>query len=507
MAKYLLGVDGGSTMVKAALFDTQGTEVAVHSREVAHIYEHPGWTENDMQALWESVGAVIRETISESGIDPAEIVCVTCTGHGNGLYLIDAEGRPVRNGIISSDARAREYIETWDRENILEKLLPKTMQGIWPGQPNALLRWLMDHEPEVIEKTRWMFMCKDYLRFMLTGKPLMERTDMSGTSLINVGTGEYDDEILAAWGLSDLKRIMPPLVHSGEICGEVTSEAAAATGLAEGTPVAGGMFDIDACGLAVGMTNETQLCMIAGTWGNNQYITREPVVSPEVFMTSCYSIPGYYLILEGSPTSASNLQWLVSRFFEAEKQLLEQRESGGSVFDICNDEVRQTKAEDTGIIFLPYLFGSPVSLDAKGCLFGLDGRHSRGHVLRAMYEGIVFGHYWHIEKLLLFRNMPATIRLTGGAVKSEVWSQMFADIFQTTVEIPAGTELGALGACICGAVAGGVYEDFEKACEAMVRIDRVYQPNPHEGEIYRKKYARYKKLLEVFQPVWSELAW
>ena len=504
MSTFFLGIDCGSTMVKAALFNRNGKEIAVRSAKNKLLHPNSGWTETDMEAVWQNAVDVIREVVRSSGVDPKQIACIACCGHGNGLYLVDENGKPTRNGISSSDGRARKYIEDWNRDNLLETLRPKTMQAIWPAQPNALLRWLIDHEPQSIDTARWLFMCKDFVRFRLTGEAFMERTDMSGTSLIDVGTGEYDDTLLDAWGLSATRRLMPPLRDSAEICGCITPEVAAQTGLVAGTPVAGGMFDIDAAGLAVGMVDETQLCLIAGTWGNNQYVSKTPVVSSDIFMTSRYSIPGYYLMLEGSASSASNLEWIVSEFFQADKQLLEK---SGNIYSYCVDLASQTKAEESGVIFLPYLYASPVSLDGKGVLFGLDGRQTRGHVLRAVLEGIVFGHVWHVEKLLNFRQKPETVRLTGGGTASKFWTQMFADIFQTRVEVPAGTELGCLGAAICAAVAIGEFSSYESACREMVHIDQVHEPDQSLADVYRRKYGRFRQLLDILAPAWEALVW
>ncbi len=498
MKTNLLGIDLGSTMVKAAVFDQSGAELAVAARKVEHVSSRPGWSEVDMDRLWLDTCGVIRETLGEGAIDAESIAAVTCTGHGNGLYLVDAEGRPVRAGIGGGDARAVEYVRRWEGRTHA-RVLPKIMQSLWPGQPNAILAWMKDHEPESLAKARWMFLVKDYARFRLTGRAAIEITDLSGTSLIDVGRGEVDAEVLDAWGLADLRSILPPIVQSAEVCGTVTAQAAEETGLAEGTPVAGGLFDIDACGLAVGMTDESTLCMVAGTWGNNQYISKKPVVSRDIFMTSRYSIPGYYLMLEGSPTSASNLEWFVTNFLEADKKLLDAG-GGGNVFDLCNDLVASTEpggAADSGITFLPYLYGRPVAVDAKGCFVGLDGSHTRADLLRAIYEGVVFGHRWHVENLLRFRPMPEAIRLTGGACKSDVWMQIFADVLQSAVEIPAGSELGALGASICGGVAAELFESYEAACTAMVRIDRRYAPNPENQPIYEAKYARFKRAVDL----------
>jgi len=256
-----------------------------------------------------------------------------------------------------------------------------------------------------------------------------------------------------------------------------------------------------ACG-ASGIVNESQLCMVAGTWGNNQYISRTPVVDEDVFMTSCYSIPDYYLMLEGSATSASNLEWFVTQFFEAEQNLAKQ--SGKSVYELCNDLVGGTEPQEANITFLPFLFGSNVNPDAKSCFIGLSGWHNRGHVLRAIYEGVVFAHMAHVERLLKFREMPETIRLTGGASQSRVWVQIFADCFQTPVEIPEGTELGALGAAIAAGVASGCYRSYEEAIEHMVRFSQFVQPDQDVAETYAAKYERYKKVLTTLAPVWKD---
>ena len=502
---YLLGIDCGSTMVKSALFDTTGKEIATSGQKIEHIYLHPGWTENDMNTLWSGICKVIHDVISRAKVKPKEIACVTCTGHGNGLYLVADDDQPARNGIISSDSRARKYIEQWSREDVLERILPKTMQSIWAAQPNALLRWLIDNEPATMERTKWLFMVKDFVRYRLTGEAFMELSDMSGTSLIDVGAADYDDEVLDTWGLLDWKRIMPPLRKSADICGRITPQAAKLTGLAEGTPVAGGMFDIDACGLAVGMTDKTRFCIVAGTWGNNQYISKTPIVDRSMFMTSRYCIDDYYLMLEGSATSASNLEWFVSQFFESDRELLKMKKSPKNIYEYCSDLVAETPPTDTGIAFIPFLYGNPVNLDAKACLFGLDGRHTRSQVMRAVFEGIVFGHRWHADRLMKFRNKPETIRLTGGATNSAVWAQMFSDIFQIPVEIPAGSELGCFGAAICGAVAVGIYPTYSEACEKMVRIERRFEPTSKHVAMYEAKYERYKLLLATLAPVWMQL--
>jgi L-xylulokinase len=502
MAKYLVGIDNGGTVSKAAVFTADGRELAVAGRPVASIVKNPGWSERDMNVLWQDTAAAIREAVEKSGVNPADIACVACTGHGNGLYLIDADGNPVRNGIYSSDGRAAAIIADWKARGIDAKALPKTAQCVWPAQPNALLAWLREHEPESIQKAASLLMAKDYTRFKLTGNVAMELTDMSGTSLMNVVTAKYDDSVLDIFGIPEMKRLMPPLVQSAEVCGAITAEAAALTGLKEGTPVAGGMFDIDACGLSSGCMDGRQFVIVTGTWGNNQYIAREPLVDKGLFMTSCYSIPGWYLMLEGSPTGAGNLEWFVSTFLEDKKILLKQ-ESKGSVLAWADGVVAACEPKETDPIFLPFVYGENVGYPAKATFLGLGSQHTRAEVLRAVYEGCVFSHNMHMQRLYAFREKPEVVRITGGAARSAVWMQMFADIFQVPVEVPDGSELGALGAAIAGAVASGLYPTYDAAITAMTRVARRYEPDSARAAIVAKRYAIYSKACQALKAFYS----
>ncbi len=498
MARYLVGIDNGGTLSKAAVFTEDGRELAAASRKVAVLEPQPGWSERDMDAMWRGTAEAIREVIAKAGVNAADIVCVACTGHGNGLYLIDADGNPVRNGINSMDGRAAGIIAQWKADGVDAQALPKTAQCIWPAQPNALLAWLRDHEPQSIERATSLLMAKDFIRFKLTGEVKMELTDMSGTSLMNVITGQYDDEVLEIFGISEMKRLLPPLVKSADLCGTVTPAAAAATGLKAGTPVAGGMFDIDACGLASGCVDERQFVIVAGTWGNNQYIARQPLVDRGLFMTSCYSMPGWYLMLEGSPTGAGNLEWFVSEFLGDKKEALTQA-GKGSIYEWANAAVSALAPRESDPLFLPFLYGSNVGYPAKACFLGLEHRHTRDDVMRAVYEGCIFSHNYHLQRLYAFRAKPEVIRLTGGAARSAVWVQMFADIFQVPVEIPDGSELGALGAAVAAAVACGIYPSYEVAVASMARVARRHEPDPARRNVYAARYAKYLKAVEALK--------
>ena len=491
MLGYLLGIDHGGSVSKVALFNAEGYEIAVAIRYVDVIQPFQGWNERDANQMWIDTSGMIQEIIRKSGVNPSEILAVACTGHGNGLYLVDELGNPVRNAINSSDYRAQQYIDDWKASGVDQLSLPLTSQSLWPGQPNALMAWLLDHEPETVMKARWILMAKDFIRMKLTEQFLAEITDMSGTSLMNVVTGQYDNRVLEIFGLQQIQSMLPPLIGSADLAGYISKEAALLTGLNEGTPVAGGMFDIDACGLASGIVDEKQMSLVAGTWGNNQYIARTPLVDKDLFMTSRYSIPEWYLMLEGSPTSVSNLEWFIKTFLSKERE-----EMGDLFFDWMNAQVTSVAPESSKILFLPFLYGCNEGANIKACFYGFEGNNSRSEMIRAVYEGIVFSHKHHVERLLKFRDKPEVIRCTGGATHSEVWMQLFANVIGIPMEIPEGSQLGALGAAIGAAVSVGLYKDFSEAVGAMTRIKQRFEPDKSRHVIYEKKYLQYKQLVQ-----------
>jgi L-xylulokinase len=340
--------------------------------------------------------------------------------------------------------------------------------------------------------------CKDYIRYHLTGEVYGEITDMSAINVMDLQTWEYDDRILSEFGLEKYKHIFPPVKLSTDVCGRITKEAAEQTGLIEGTLVAGGLFDCASCCLAVGVTDSDKMSVIAGTWSINSFISRIPVYSEDLFMTSLFCLDGYYLTTEGSMTSAGNLEWFISSFLTDDDG-----KRRDNVYEYCNSMVASLKPEDSSVIFLPFLYGTNVNPDAKACFIGIDGSQGKAHMIRAMYEGVVFSAMMHIEKLLTFTDMPSRVRISGGATESPLWVQMFADVLQMPIEVSDAKELGTLGAAMCVAVAAGDQPDLKTAAQSMSRVRYTCEPNPASRDIYSKKYEIYKDLLKSLDTVWA----
>jgi L-xylulokinase len=501
VASYFMGIDNGGTGTKAVVFDTSGRAVGSASRKVPMILPEPGFTERDMEVLWKASGEAVREAIAAAGVGARDIRGVACTGHGKGLYLWGRDNRPAYNGIVSTDSRAWAYPKKWKEDGTLSRTFARTCQTILACQPVSLLAWLKDHRPGVIPNTLWVFEVKDYIRFRLTGVARAEATDYSGSGLMNVRDAKFDRELLREFGLGEIYDLLPPLVYSTEPCGAVTPEAAAATGLAAGTAVAAGMFDIDACALATDVMTEDRLCVIAGTWSINEYPARAPVLDGSIMMNSLFCIPGFYLVEESSPTSAGNYEWFTSLFLEAEGAAARAR--GIDLYTLAEEMAATVAPDAQEIVFLPHLFGSRDNPLARACFVGLEASHTRAQIIRSVLEGIALGHKVHVEKLLAGRRAPLAVRLAGGAARSALWAQIFADVLELPVEIVDTEVLGTLGCAMAAAVAAGEFPDLGAAARAMVRVRGRLEPDSGASKAYRRKFRMHKAVSAALDPTWE----
>ena len=502
--RYFVGLDNGGTTTKAAVFDEKGREVGSYGVSTEAITPKVGFVERDMEAMWEANCEVVKGALAKTGVSPEDVKGVGIAGHGKGLYLWGKDGKPARNGIISTDNRAYAYPVKWREDGTEERAFKYSIQHTMACQPTALLAWIRDNEPETYKNIKYVFECKDYVRFRLTGEARAELTDYSGSGLLNLRTRDFDPELLAVFGLEEIMPALPPVVGACEIAGYVTEEASQKCGLLPGTPVIGGMFDIDACAVGSGVTDPDMICMIAGTWSINEYIRKEPVDDGRVQMNSCFALPEYYLIEESSPTSAGNLEWFISELLSELKASL--KENGGNIYDEADRWVEEIPPETFVPVFLPFAMASNVHPNARASFVGINVSHGREHLARAVFEGITFCHRYHFERLMKTRDKaPTVIRLSGGAAKAAVWAQMFADVMQLPVETVAANETGALGVSIGAAAAAGVYADLDEAIANMTEISGRYEPDPKLADIYDRKYALYVKTIECLDGLWDDM--
>ncbi len=498
MSRLVLGLDCGLTVTKAVLFDETGHPRASASARVPQEFPQPRWVERDVDALWTASAEAMRSAIEMAGTDPQDVIGVGVTAHGDGLYLLDAEGRPVRPGILSLDSRAHKIVERWEAEGRFGRMLEVTGQVPGPFSPAALLTWVIENEPDVFERARWALACKDVMKLRLTGEVSTDPTEAS-TSFCDVRTQTYTDEALAVYGLEDCAGMLAPVVGCTEVAGTVTVEAAKLTGLVPGTPVVSGLHDVDASAIGIGCLEPGQLAIIAGTASINEVISDQPIVDKRWFCRS-FVRPGQWMNMSLSLASATNLEWFVQRLCQAEVAAATER--GEDPFAFVEREVAAVADEQSEVIFLPFLYGSPHGAAASGTFLGIRGWHNRSHLLRAVLEGVVFNHRTHVDALRDAFEISEG-RLTGGAARNRRWAQMFADALGLTVLLTDANESGALGTAMCAAVGTGLYGSLEEAASASVRVTDRLEPSVDSQEQLEAKYTHYRKVIDALRDAWE----
>lgn len=500
MADCVIGIDAGGTMTKAALFDLSGRELACARRKNVMAFPQPGWTERDPDRMWNAAAEAVREVLAVSGKAAGDVAAVSVAGYGSGLYLLDRAGNPVRPGIVSTDSRAAALVGEWTDRGLVALVEPLIQQRVWPGQSLALLGWLLRHEPHILARTHTISFCKDFLRGRLSGDLSTDPTDAGIAGLIDVTRGAYAEEAFRLLGLEAWLDKLPAIGPADEVVGHVTETAAAQTGLLAGTPVVRGAVDVTAAALSSGVTRPDQMSVVAGTFSINSTLHARPRQSFQPFLQSPYPLGGY-LATEGAATSASNLEWLVKTVLAHGGAL--PADLAGDLYDVVNAAVRRRVGTSRDAFFFPFLFGGPAGAPAG--LIGMTADYSFDDIMLAVFEGIVFAHKIDIDRLLSGHDAarPSLIRLAGGASRSEVWSDMFADILGLPVEVPDGSELGALGVAICAASAVGAHADLGAAIKAMARVARRHDGDAGRAASHRAKFPRYRALSDSLAKAWT----
>ncbi|TVR70805.1 MAG: hypothetical protein EA427_05270 [Spirochaetaceae bacterium] len=493
---YCLGIDIGGTTVKASVFDVNGRELGTAASNTAVISDEPGKVERDLALTWKGILEVIQGSCDRAGIKPSAIDFISTTGHGKGAYLRFSGEEWPSVGIVSNDTRAaRLAASLGTSREYTEVVLPRITQPLWPSHSSAMLSWMQREQPDRFSKIDQVLFSKDFITTMLTGRHVTDYTVATGSGLYRTDDNQVDREVLRFFGVSQLEGALPEALPSHEVAGSVRREVAAATGLREGTPVTAGLFDVNAAALACAIEADREMGLVVGTWN----IALATTTNPDSFRSSwadlavqAHCIPGQWMIHEGSPTSASNLEWWVQKLFTL----------GGPVaWERINELVAET--ERTGVWFFPYIYGSHGNPDATGTLVGLRSDSTPGEVIRAIYEGITYQLREHA--LPISRQMPRIdhLRLAGGAKRSAPWVQIITDAFNLALSLSPTEEIGALGAVISGAVGVGAYPDYPAAVRGMTLSGEARKPRAEKHSHLDERFQQFLRLRAALDGAWE----
>jgi len=496
--RFLIGVDAGHTVIKAAVFDEYGRQVGAGARPTATFSRHPGWQERDMDVVWTSAAGAISDAIAQAGIDSGDVVGVGVGAHGDGLYLIDANLRPVRAAILATDSRAVAYCDRWSTGVVAESLMAITGQVPQPYTPPATLSWLRDNEPDVYARAAHMLFCKDWLRLKLTGEIATDPTD-AAAGLCDVRARAWSAEALQLCGLNDAARLLPRVRASSDVAGWITEDAAAATALRVGTPVVTGSHDVHAAALGIGALTPGSVSAIMGTFNINQLVAVEALQSHQ-WQARGSLTDGRFLLMSTSPAGTTAVDWV--------RQVMEPAtgEVGPAVASALADRAGATvRADDP--YFLPFVYGTMLSPAIRGAFTGLGSWHQQVDMLRAALEGVVFTHRFHLEVLGQAGPINARpVRLAGGGSRSVEWTQLFADATGLSVEVTDAIEAGARGSAMLAGVGAGVFADVDQAVAACVTVVRIQHPRKERKALLDSRYAVWSATAAALQGV-REPAW
>jgi xylulokinase len=493
--RYFLGVDVGTSAVKATLVDERGRVAGAASRAQALATPRPGWAEQKPQGWWAGTAAAIKELLGAAKVLPARVAAVGLSGQMHSSVFLDRANAVIRPALLWCDGR------TTDECRDVTARVGEAQLARWVGNP-ALegftlpkVLWLRRHEPAAWARLAKVVLAKDYVRFRLTGVLASEPSDASATLMYDVANRRWSEPLLRALELPPA--LLPDVGASTEVLGAVTREAAKQTGLAVGTPVVGGGAD-NACGaVGVGLVAPGEAVASWGTSGTVLTPTAEPRVDPGMRAhTFCHVVPDTWYLMGVMLTAGGAFGWFAR---ELAKDLRR-----GDVELALNREAARVPPGALGLTFLPYLQGERTphrDAAARGAFVGLSLAHGRAHLARAVAEGICFGLRDSLEILRGLAPELDRVLVTGGGAKSAFVRRLQADVYGLPVQRVNREEGPAYGAALLAAVGARAFPDLRAACSATLKRLAPEAPHRARHDAYAAPYARYRALYPALRSV------
>lgn len=500
---YIIGIDAGTSAVKAVAFDTIGNEIGHCEIPLGLNQPHPLWVEQDMDQLWEAVKKCLTSVVTELKATGRQLAGLGITSTGDGSWMMDGDGRPVRPGILWCDGRAGEIVQRWHSQGIAEEAFAICGTAVFTGSQAAQLAWLRENEPDTLAKAAVIFHAKDWLFFKLTGLISSDETDESLT-MLRMSTRQYDRKLFEIFQIADLFPKFPPVKPTRDNIGPILPALTAELGLPRDLMVGSGPMDVAACALGTGAIEHGQASSILGTAAIHQVIMDRPILKPKmVGMTLCHGVEERWIRMLASMAATPNLDWFSREFGEA---MAAQTSPGDQdIYEHFESLVQTVPPGSEGVIYHPYIFpggerGPFVKPTARASFTGLSLQHTARHLLRAVYEGVAFATldcYCHMPI------DPKTVYLSGGGANSDIWCQIMADCLGKPVSVPEGSQFGAKGAALNIGIAVGAYTNAQDAVSRSIKMSRFYEPNAENSELYRELYELYRRTAERQMDLWD----
>jgi xylulokinase len=498
----LLGIDIGTTSTIGILIDTEGRTLAKAERPADLHSPEANWAEEVPDQWWSNSRAIIAELLQKTGLTGADIAAVGTTGMVPAVVLLDTEGQVLRRSMQQNDARALPEIDAMAARVDPAAFLAATGGSVNQQIVAPKLRWLQHHEPEIVARIATIFGSYDYITYRLTGVRSVDHNWALESGLMDIRRREFSAELLTEARIEP--GLLPPIRASHEIVGRVSAEAAAATGLAAGTPVVAGCADHVASAYVAGAAREGDLVLKFGGAGDILLSTGKQVTDPRLFI-DYHIIPGLYFSNGCTATSGSLLNWIVRQLAGGEQAAASA--AGLSIHAWLDRLASEVTAGSEGLVLLPYFLGEKTPLQdphARGTLIGLGLHHRLAHIWRAALEGVIFGFRHHIEVFAERGLGVARVFACDGGAASDLWLQIAADVIDRPVQRIDRHPGSCLGAAYVAGHGAGLLPDFA-GISRYVAGGRIFQPIAAHRPVYDRAYQNYRETYERLKTLYPRL--
>lgn len=495
--EYILGIDLGTSSLKASLLDLHHAKIKSESVELTVSYPDSYSAEQNPLDWWEAFQILVQKIKQLIGrLD--SIRAIGLSGQMLGLINLDENGQPLRPALIWCDQRSfmelNEIKEKIGEEDLLQNTANTPLTGYWLPK----LLWLRKHESDIFQKSKHYLLPKDYLRYRLTDEYITEVSDASGTLLFDVAHRTWSKKLIKDFDFNF--SCFPQVVESTEITGYITSKASRETGLPEGIPVIGGGGDQSSGGIGLGVINKGIMSCVLGTSGVVMAQTDEAKIDRKNrgLHSFCYSIPGKWFLMGCTLAAGGSYRWLRHSLLPLKKNLS---------YDHLNSLASEIEPGSGQLVFLPYLIGerTPHSdPNARGVYFGLNYQHDLRHLVRATIEGVAFSQRESVEILKDFGLEADRLIVSGGAARSQLWCQIMADVTGIEVVTTNIDDPASVGAAFIAGVGTGIFDSFQTGCNMFIQHGEVLEPSLKNNEIYEVLFEKYQKLYQVLKNYYQE---
>ncbi len=499
MSEYLYAFDIGTTGVKAGVFTPNGELIGTTYREYGVSYPGPQWVEQSIPEMWEAQRLASRELIERYNINPDDIAAVGISSQRATFVPLDKDHKPLTNFIGWQDKRSIQQCERMSELIGAEKYYKIAGLPLEPTAAVSKIVWLRENAPEIFESAQ-QFASTQNVHLVQLGveNAPCDLPDAAYMGLLDVDGCLWSGELLDLLEIPPEK--MPPLAPSCQLVGQVSLEAARATGLAVGTPVVTAGGDLQCAGVGMGVAAPGYVSVGIGTGGGVLIYLDKPLRHPDMALNCLpHAIPGAWEMEGICLASGAAYKWYRDVLGGEEREIAASFEV--DAYDVLNEGASKVAPGSGGLIVMPSLVGAGAPNwfpKARGAILGLTLATDKNTLTRAVLEGICLEIRWMLEAAQRLGTNIEEVRIWGGAAKSDLWNQIAADVYGVPAAVTAVPEAGLVGAAICAGVGVGIYENAQEGARSMVRVERRYEPDP-------KLSARYDEMFDIYKTAYKAL--